>query len=53
VVVLFFVYRDCRGAKDRSSTQSVQGKTSIKGTSFLLPPHTLVYIELKGGQCPC
>jgi hypothetical protein len=49
VVVLLFVYRACRGVKDRSSTQSVQGQTSIKGTSFLLPPHTLVYIDLKGG----
>jgi len=52
VVVLSFVYRACRGVKDWSLTQTVQGQTLVKGTSFPLPPYTLVYIDLKGGQCP-
>jgi hypothetical protein len=53
LVVLLFVYKAHRGVKDWSSTQRMKGQTPKKGTSFLLPPHTLVCIDLKGSQFPC
>jgi hypothetical protein len=47
VVVLLFVYMAHRGAKDRSSTRSVQGQMPVKGTYVFLPPHALFCIDLK------